>query len=116
MIGEPNVGIHLDAYHMNIEEEGFYGPTIKAAPLLRHYHLSESHRGIPGHGTVDWDGIYRALGESNYRGIVGLESFIEVSPAMQAATCIWRTMAPSSDVLLREGLKFLKSLEAKYYR
>ena len=115
MINEPNVGIHLDAYHMNIEEDDFYAPTKMAAPFLRHYHLSESHRGIPGRGTVDWEGIYRALGESSYRGIVGLESFIEVSPAMQAATCIWRSLAPSSDVLLSEGLKFLKGLEAKHY-
>jgi len=116
MIDEPNVGIHLDAYHMNIEEEDFYAPTKKAMPYLRHFHLSESHRGIPGRGTVDWEGIYRALGESSYRGVVGLESFVEVSPAMQAATCIWRPMASSSDVLLSEGLRFLKALEEKHYR
>ena len=116
MINEPNVGIHLDAYHMNIEEDEFYAPTKKAVPALRHFHLSESHRGIPGRGTVDWEGIYRALAEGGYRGVVGLESFIEVSPAMQAATCIWRHLAPSSDALLTEGLRFLKGLEAKYYR
>lgn len=116
MIGEPNIEIHLDAYHMNIEENNFYEPTKKAAPYLCHYHLSESHRGTPGTGTVDWDGIYRALGEANYSGVVGLESFAEVSEAMRAATCIWRTLAPSSDYLLTEGLKFLKSLEAKYYK
>ena len=115
MINEPNVGVHLDAYHMNIEEDEFYAPTRQALPALRHFHLSESHRGIPGQGTVDWEGIYRALAEGSYRGVVGLESFIEVSPAMQAATCIWRHLAPSSDALLTEGLRFLKGLEAKYY-
>ena len=115
MIDEPNVGVHLDAYHMNIEEDEFYGPTLKAVPHLCHFHLSESHRGTPGRGTVDWEGIYRALGETGYEGVVGLESFIEVSKAMQAATCIWRTLAPSSDELLREGLKYLKGIEAKWY-
>lgn len=115
LIGEPNVAVHLDAYHMNIEENNFYEPTIKAAPFLCHYHLSESHRGIPGTGTVDWEGIYRALAEAGYSGVVGLESFVEVAPAMQGATCIWRLMAPSSDVLLSDGLKYLKSLEAKHY-
>ena len=115
MIDEPNVGIHLDAYHMNIEEEGFYEATWKAAPHLCHYHLSESHRGIPGTGNVDWNSIYRALAERGYRGTVGLESFTEVSEAMRAATCIWRKLAPSSDVLLAQGLRYLRGRERKWY-
>lgn len=115
MVGEPNVRMHLDSYHMNIEENDFYTPTKKAAPYLCHYHLSESHRGIPGTGTVDWDSIFRALAESSYRGIVGMESFVEVSDSMRAGTCIWRKMAPSSDVLLREGLAFLRDLERRHF-
>lgn len=114
-IDEPNVRVHLDAYHMNIEEAEFYAPTKKAAPHLCHFHLSESHRGTPGTGVVDWDGIYKALGESKYDGIVGLESFESVSPAMAAATCMWRSLADSSDQLLRDGLSYLKTLESKYY-
>lgn len=114
-IDEPNMKVHLDAYHMNIEECDFYTPTRKAAPHLCHFHLSESHRGTPGTGVVDWEDIYRALGEANYRGIVGMESFESVSPAMAAATCMWRSLAESSDQLLGDGLNYLKSLEAKYY-
>lgn len=115
MIAEPNVGVHLDAYHMNIEENEFYESTKTACHLLCHYHLSESHRGIPGTGTVNWKGIYRALSECNYQGVVGLESFIEVSDAMREATCIWRELAPSSDELISRGLKFLKGLEQECY-
>lgn len=114
-VDEPNVRVHLDAYHMNIEECDFYQPTKKCAPHLCHFHLSESHRGTPGTGVVDWDGIYEALGESQYAGIVGMESFESVSPAMAAATCMWRSLAESSDQLLGDGLKYLKLLEAKYY-
>jgi D-psicose/D-tagatose/L-ribulose 3-epimerase len=114
MIDEPNVAVHLDAYHMNIEEDNFYEPTKKALPHLCHYHLSESHRGIPGTGTVNWEEIFRALGEGGYSGLVGLESFSEVSDAMRAATCIWRPLAPSSDNLMTEGLRYFKSLEEKY--
>jgi len=116
MVGEPNVAIHLDAYHMNIEEADFYEPTKKAAPYLCHYHLSESHRGTPGTGRVDWDGIYRALAEAGYGGMVGMESFSEVSGAMASATCIWRKLSASSDELLSTGLQFLKGLESKYCR
>jgi D-psicose/D-tagatose/L-ribulose 3-epimerase len=114
-VDEPNVKVHLDAYHMNIEEHDFYSPTLKCAPHLCHYHLSESHRGTPGTGVVDWDGIYRALGTANYTGIVGLESFESVSPAMAAATCMWRSLSESSDALLADGLSYLKKLEKKYY-
>jgi D-psicose/D-tagatose/L-ribulose 3-epimerase len=113
MIDEPNVGIHPDSYHMNIEENGFYAPTKLAAPYMCHYHLSESHRGVPGQGTVDWAGIYRAFAETGYHGVVGMESFTEMSDAMRAATCVWREIAPSSDYLLTEGLKYLRGLEAE---
>ncbi|MEN3187016.1 MAG: sugar phosphate isomerase/epimerase family protein [Atribacterota bacterium] len=116
MIGEPNVGIHLDTYHMNIEENNFYEPTKQALPHLCHYHLSESHRGTPGTGTVNWDEVFKALGEGNYQGVVGMESFAEIAESMRAATCIWRKLAPSTEFLLREGLAFLKGLEKKYYR
>jgi D-psicose/D-tagatose/L-ribulose 3-epimerase len=111
-IGEPNVGVHLDAYHMNIEEEEFGAPVARAAHALVHFHMSESHRGIPGRGTVDWPAIVGALVESGYRGYVGLESFAEVSEAMRGATCVWRDLAPSSDVLVAEGLAYLKGLES----
>ena len=115
LIDEPNVGIHLDSYHMNIEEEEFYAPTMRAKGRLQHYHLSESHRGTPGTGTIDWRQIYQALADQNYDGVVGLESFNEVSDAMRAATCVWREIAPSSDHLLSNGLAYLKSLETQIY-
>jgi len=116
LVDEPNVGVHLDAYHMNIEEDDFYAAALSAVPQLLHFHLSESHRGIPGRGTVDWDAILRALADGGYAGFVGLESFVGISEAMRAATCIWRELAPDSDTLVRDGLAYLKGLEAKYYQ
>jgi len=113
MVGEPNVGVHLDAYHMNIEEEEFGGPVAATVPDLVHFHLSESHRGIPGRGVVDWEAIVGALVDGGYEGVVGLESFAEMSEAMRGATCIWRELAPDSDTLVREGLAFLHGLEER---
>jgi D-psicose/D-tagatose/L-ribulose 3-epimerase len=113
LVGEPNVGVHLDAYHMNIEEDDFRSPVELVAGDLVHFHLSESHRGIPGRGTVDWEAIMDALGDAGYGGFVGLESFAEVSDAMRAATCVWRDLAPGSDELVREGLAYLKGLAAR---
>ena len=110
-IGEDSVGVHLDAYHMNIEEEGFYEPVAASVGDLVHFHLSESHRGTPGTGTVDWVSIMRALVEGRYSGFVGLESFAEIADSMRGATCIWRDLAPDSDSLVRDGLAFLRDLE-----
>ncbi len=115
MVGEPNVKVHLDAYHMNIEEDDFYEATRRAAPQLCHFHLSESHRGTVGTGLVDWDGIMRGLADGGYRGCVGMESFVEVAPAMAGATCIWRRLAEDTDRSLAEGLAYLKSLEEKHF-
>lgn len=116
MIDEPNAAVHLDTYHMNIEEKDFYQATKTAGERLCHYHLCENDRGVPGTGLVDWEGIFRALGELNYRGNAALESFVEVSDNMREATCIWRDLAPSGDVLVKEGAKFIRSLERKYIR
>jgi D-psicose/D-tagatose/L-ribulose 3-epimerase len=109
-IGEDNVGVHLDAYHMNLEEDDFGAPVRLVADRLVHFHLSESHRGIPGRGLVDWAAIMGALADAGYDGYVGLESFAEVAPSMRGATCVWRDLAPDSDTLVREGLAHLKGL------
>jgi D-psicose/D-tagatose/L-ribulose 3-epimerase len=111
-IGEDNVGVHLDTYHMNIEERDFSGPVRRVldAERLVHVHLSESHRGVPGRGVVDWAAVMGELARGGYDGYVGLESFAEVAPALRGATCIWRDLAPDSDTVVREGLVHLKSL------
>ncbi|MHA2055744.1 MAG: sugar phosphate isomerase/epimerase family protein, partial [Candidatus Hodarchaeales archaeon] len=41
MIDEDNVKIHLDTYHMNIEEKSYYEATKMAGKDLIHYHLCE---------------------------------------------------------------------------
>jgi D-psicose/D-tagatose/L-ribulose 3-epimerase len=116
MINEPNVGVHLDTYHMNIEENDFYTPTLQMGKKLAYYHVSESHRGTPGEGVVDWEGMFRALAKISYQGVLGLESYLEIADAMRPATCIWRKLAPSTEYLLTTGLEYFKILEQKHYR
>jgi sugar phosphate isomerase/epimerase len=52
----------------------------------------------------------RGLHAIGYDGLVGLESFEDMSPAMRSATRLWRDLAPGSDELVREGLAFLESV------
>jgi D-psicose/D-tagatose/L-ribulose 3-epimerase len=112
MIGEDNIKIHLDTYHMNIEEKSFYDATIKAGKDLVHYHLCENDRGIPGTGLVNWDDIFRALAEIEYEGNAALESFVDATDNMN--TWVWRQLAPDGDTLLRQGAEFIRKMRKKY--
>jgi len=112
MIGQENVKIHLDTYHMNIEEKSFYEATRLAGKDLMHYHLCENDRGIPGTGLVDWDGIFKALAEINYEGNAALESFVDCTDNM--STWVWRQLAPDGDTLLREGVAFIRKKQQEY--
>ncbi len=112
MIGENNVKVHLDTYHMNVEEKNFYKATKAAGNKLMHYHLCENDRGIPGTGLVDWDDVFRALSEIGYKGRVGMEGFSDITENM--STWVWRKLAPDGDTFLREGIKFIRSMMKKY--
>ena len=43
-VGAENIGLHLDTFHMNIEERNFYDPIIQAGSKLKHLHITESDR------------------------------------------------------------------------
>ena len=114
MIGLPNVKVHLDTYHMNIEEKSWEDPVVAAGDRLCHFHLCENDRGIPGTGLVDWEELFEGLARIRYHGYAALESFIDVSDDMVAGTAVWRDLAPSGDVLVRDGMAFLRGLMAKH--
>lgn len=110
LVGEPNIKIHLDTYHMNIEEKDIYQAVLLAGEHLVHLHLSENDRSIAGHGQVRWDQLFRALRELNYQGYAGLESFANVT----GNTWTWRRLAPDSDTVVREGSRFIREMMQKY--
>ncbi len=112
MIGRENIRVHLDTYHMNIEEKSFYDATRLAGGDLIHYHLCENDRGIPGTGHVDWDGIFRALAEIGYTGYAALESFVDCTDNMN--TWVWRQLARDGDTLVREGVAFIHGMMSKH--
>ncbi len=42
-VGKPNVKLHLDTFHMNIEEDSFATAIRTAGPLLGHFHTGENN-------------------------------------------------------------------------
>lgn len=109
-VGEPNVLIHFDTFHANIEERDPANSLRAVRGYLGHVHISENDRGIPGTGHNDWRGILRALKETGYEGWMTIESFAQPEPELAAAAAIWRDLAPSGDELARQGLRFIKAL------
>ncbi len=106
--GADNLSLHADTYHMNIEEEGFYKPIMATADVLDYIHMSESHRGLVGTGTVNWDEVWRGLKDAGFKGKLVLESFAAINPELAAATCLWRPPNQGPEVLSSAGIKFLK--------
>jgi len=101
-IDESNVFIHLDTYHMNIEEKGFYDPIVTTGPRMRYIHLSESDRGTPGTGNVHWDEVFRGLKAIEYDGRLVMESFAAVNEDIIGATALWRDVVGDPQALIRD--------------
>jgi D-psicose/D-tagatose/L-ribulose 3-epimerase len=93
-VGEPNVVVHLDVYHANIEETDFVSPVREAGEKLGYVHIGESHRGYLGTGTIDFPAFFGALRDTGYSGPVTFESFSRavVSPDLSDRLAVWRDL------------------------
>jgi len=113
-IGAHNMFVHLDTYHMNIEEKGVAQGILDAREHVRYIHLSESDRGTPGAGTCDWDEIFGALAAINFKGGLAMESFINMPPEIASGLSIWRPVATSEKEVMENGLPFLRNKARQY--
>ncbi|EJL73119.1 sugar phosphate isomerase/epimerase family protein [Chryseobacterium populi] len=107
--GKQNLFLHLDTFHMNIEENNFYDPVILAGKKLKHVHITESHRGMPGEGTVNWDEFFRALKEIDFEGTLVLENFSSSVPGMQQVVSLWQKSPHDAEELAAGSLQFMKN-------
>jgi len=110
-VNRPNAYLHLDTYHMNIEEDGMSAAVIEAGDALGYVHIGESHRGYLGSGNVDFNTFFDALKKIKYSGPITFESFssVVVDPALSNALCIWRNLWQDSDDLASHALGYMKS-------
>jgi D-psicose/D-tagatose/L-ribulose 3-epimerase len=108
-VGRDNVGLHLDTFHMHLEEKSSPAAIRLAGKKIFHFHACENDRGVPGTGQVDWEGVTAALKDVGYDGPVVIESFTPQVKEIARAVCIWREIAPSQDAIAQQGLEFLKS-------
>src|SRR5258705_10573972 len=107
-VGSKVLKLHLDTFHMNIEEKNQAAAIRKAGKALGHFHACGSDRGTPGSDHIDWKPISAALKSIGYKGPVVIESFTTDVKVIARAAAIWRRIEPTRDEIAVKGLRFLK--------
>jgi len=107
-VGSPALKIHLDTFHMNIEEKDQAAAIRKAGRLLGHFHACGSDRGTPGGDHINWKSIAMALKDINYQNDVVIESFTTDVKVIARAAAIWRRIEPTRDEIAVKGWEFLQ--------
>ncbi|MFM8632899.1 MAG: sugar phosphate isomerase/epimerase family protein [Candidatus Nanopelagicus sp.] len=110
-IGEPNVVVHLDIYHMNIEEQDLVTPVLEAGEKLGYVHIGASHRGPLGTGNIDFDSFFSALAKIGYKGTITFESFSStvVAPDLSSTLGIWRNLWTDNKSMAKSARVYIEN-------
>jgi D-psicose/D-tagatose/L-ribulose 3-epimerase len=111
-VGSPNLKLHLDTFHANIEEKHQGEAIRRAGKHLGHIHACGCDRGTPGNDHINWKSITSALKTIKYDGDIALESVTLDVPRIAASAGIWRRMEKTQNEIARDGLKFLRKVFA----
>ena len=88
--------VHLDTFHMLLEEEDHPQAIRTAAKHLGYVHVADATRWYPGSGTISFKAIMRTLDQVDYEGYICIECFPRIN-ALETAS---------------RGLRYLKGIEA----
>ncbi|MGQ9523696.1 MAG: sugar phosphate isomerase/epimerase family protein [Armatimonadota bacterium] len=86
-VGNPNVKIMADFFHMSIEEADIPASIRKAGEWIAHVHLADSNRLLPGFGHTDFRAGFAALKEVGFQNYMALECGIPGDPAVELPRC-----------------------------
>ena len=95
-VNHDNFGLLLDTFHMNIEEDSLEDTILKSRKLLRHMHLADNNRKMPGYAHINFQPIMRSLFGIGYNGYASFEPNVNDK---------------DYEDLTKRGLEFIKSLE-----
>lgn len=108
--GSDHLRLHLDTFHMNIEEADPAAAIRLAGDRLGYLHIGESNRGYLGGGVIGFERIFDALLDIGYARDMTFESFAAgvVDPAMTLACAIWRDTWTEAMPLARHARAFIE--------
>lgn len=111
MVDSDRLKIHLDTFHMNIEEDSFSGAIKLAGDDLGHFHIGENNRKLPGQGHLPWEEIMGALKEINYQGAIVMEPFLLPGGDIAQDVKVWRDLdIKNKDEEAKKAKEYLISL------
>lgn len=102
-VDEPAVKVHLDTFHMNIEEDSMVDAILTVGDKLGHFHVGENNRRVPGKGNMPWAEIGKALNRVGYQGNVVMEPFVLRGGEVGSDIKIWRDLVKNEKVLDAEA-------------
>lgn len=112
MVASPAVGLHLDTYHMNIEEDDLAAAIIQAGDRIVNVHACDNNRKLPGMGHVNWREILLALHAAGYTGALATECFSHPFGVWTNDHRIWRSYVKDGiDQDLKQSMAYLHALE-----
>jgi len=90
--GSERLGIHLDVFHMNIEEDDLVEAVVDVLPHLGYLELEQNHRGELRRGHIPLREFLAGVLDAGYRGRFGLEAFTAsaLAPDHAAGLAVWR--------------------------
>ncbi|MDA8049527.1 MAG: sugar phosphate isomerase/epimerase [Rhodospirillales bacterium] len=104
------VGVMLDTFHMNMEEDDLPAAIRAVGSALVHFQANENHRGFLGTGHIDWAAIARALAAIGYAGPITLEPFRRRDRRLSAPLAQWRPPEVDEDADLAASAAFLRGV------
>jgi D-psicose/D-tagatose/L-ribulose 3-epimerase len=113
-VNSPNLYVHLDTYHMNIEEDSMTGAILQAGKKLGHFHIGENNRKPPGTGEMPWPAIFNSLKEIHYTNPIVMEPFVQPGGSIGRDINVYRDLMPGGDLNLeaKKSLEFVRALLA----
>lgn len=82
--GYSRVKTTADLYHMNIEEKNVVESFKMYAKQIGHVHICDSNRSEPGEGHIDFIGVFSALKQVGYEGILAFEGRVTGVPEAES--------------------------------
>lgn len=76
-LANPWIGLALDFHNMNITEANIIASIVRAGRWVRHVHLADSNRRLPGQGHIDFRAGLATLDAIGYDGWYSFECAVE---------------------------------------